>query len=350
MSAPFSQLETQETSVETAAVEKIAATPKKNRRRNVITALAVLAIVSATPAKAGLLPGGLSSIPGLGGITNTINSVTGTIGSVTSALGGLGGVTDEIQQVLSPIQGYLQQIQNITSGMDGFLDKILGSVMGDLLNQIKGALGDLNIPDPQALLDELLKKDDGSVKDADKNAIGGLVPIIIKDNAGSTIAAKVFAQQSLGKEAQTQAKQELEQASQAAQASGQAAQATGQAGQAATQAAQTASQSAQQAQSRVSTQDALKDLNTVSASIASGIAAQSGQLTSISGQLGQDAQIQAIQTAKLSQIATGQAIAVQQLADVNGNLRGQQQAELMKDVATSDRLNRLTAGGFGFMR
>ncbi len=294
--------------------------PKTSHRHSLFTVLALMAIGVGTPATASFLPGGLD----------------------ISSLDGMG---DQVSQALSPIQGYLQQVQNLGSNIDG----LLGKVTGELSSQLKDALGDLNLPDPEALLDGLLKPKNGSQQES-PHSVSGVNPGILNDNTRATAGARIYSQQSLSKAAQAQAKHELEQTEQVAQASGQAAQISGQAAQAANQAAQTASQSAQQAQSRVSTQDALKDLNHVSAAIASGISSQSNQLTSISGQLGQAAQIQAIQTAKLSQINTGTAVSVQQLADVNALLRGQQQAAEMKDVALTDRLNRLTAGSLSFMR
>lgn len=280
---------------------------------------------------------------------------TGSLNDLGAIGGQLSGATS---QVINAAQGIFQQIQGMYQQIGGILHQVLGNVSGAMGKVLTDILGAMNLPDPQELLDRILQ--DGNSDTIAKNNVAGISPVILKDNQTATIAAKIFVQQNFSKEAQQNARQDLEwvasqvqSAGQFSTASGQLAQQAAQAATQAGQAAQTAQQTATQAQSRVSTQDAIKDLNIISGQMSSQLsglssqsAAQSGQLTNLTQLEAMNVQITGASSAKLTQINQGIAASVQQLADLNSQMRGKEQQEAMRHTATLDNLQMVNSRAY----
>ncbi len=311
---------------------------------------------------------------GTTGTTGTIYSPT-TATSATGSnplgglgnLGGLGDIGGQLggaaNQIMTAAQGIFQQIQGMYQQIGGMIQKVIGSASGGLGKILTDVMGALNMPDPQELLDQILRGS-GDGQNVSNNNISGINPNILKENQAATAAAKIFAQQNFSKEAQQNAKKDLEWVASQVQAAGQFGAASGQlsqqSSQAATQsgqAAQTAQQTAAQAQKRVSTQDAIKDLNTISAQMSaqlSGLssqsAAQSGQLTNLTQLEATGVQIAGASSAKLTQINQGVAASAQQLADINSQMRGKQQQEIMRDVNLVDRLQSTNSSTYRLLK
>jgi len=289
--------------------------------------------------------------PSSGSSTN----ISGSLNNLEAMGGQLSGTTN---QIINAAQGIFQQIQGMYQQIGGILQRVLGSVSGEMGKVLTDILGAMNLPDPQELLDRILQ--DSNSDTIANNNIAGISPVILRDNQTATIAAKIFVQQNFSQEAQQNARKDLEwiasqvqNAGQFSTASGQLAQQAAQAATQAGQAAQTAQQTATQAQNRVSTQDALKDLNIIAgqlssqlSSLASQSAAQSGQLTNLTQLEAMNTQITGASSAKLTQINQGIAASVQQLADLNSQMRGKEQQEAMRHTATLDNLQMVNSRAY----
>ena len=346
------------------------------RRRRVLLATSVSVVLGvSSPAMADFLAGGtgLSSLglgnvtSGLGGLTSSLGGLTGGSGSSGSSAGqgsALQGVQDQVQQftgIVGSIQGQFDQLK---SQIEQVISSMLSGANGAVSKAIKDALGALGLPDPQAVKDNLAKlSTDGSNK-IDANNVSGISPSILKANQIASVSAQLWSQTALGKDAQTAAKadlsqlqQLLSQGSQTGQASTALANQSTQAASQSTQFASTAQTQAQQAQKRVSTQDAIKDLNLTAGTLAQQLgslstqaATQSGQLANITNVEAASLNVQGGISGKLTQTNIGIAQTVGQLSDVNDQLRGQDQARLAENVGAADQATQANTLAFRFLK
>jgi hypothetical protein len=305
----------------------------RNLRTRSVASISGALIIGAIalPSVASTLPGGFNPGDLLGG-----------------ELGGIGDIEGQIDQFLNPIQSYISQLEQIQQQVSQIVDRIVGAASGAVSKAIQDALGALNLPDPQELFDKVLGKIEQG--ETEKNPIHGVSPIIYQDNQTATVAAKVYAQTNFSKQAQENLKTELTQLNQQITTATQTVSGSNQLAQTSSQAAQQAQQKAQQAQSRVSTQDAIKDLNQITASVSSQLGSQSGQLANLNSLQATTLQVAGAQANKLAQINLGVAATVQQLADVNDQMRGQQQAEVIERNALTDRVIQANSSGFNLLR
>jgi len=281
-----------------------------------------------------------------------------------------GGATGgfDPQQFTGFVQSYLKQFEALKDQVSQIVQKITSAGSSAVSKAIQDALGALNLPDPQKLLDSLAKSlgfdQDGKSQTAQPNSISGISPSIYADNQIASLPAQVFSESNFSSAAQTAVRQDLQSIASKIAAlpqtvtgstalSTQASQAAATANAAAT----TAGQQAKQAQSRVSTQDAIKDLNLTAGSIASQLgalssqsAAQSGQLANLTALGATSAGFQGDASAKLSQVNLGVAAAVGQLADLNEQSRGNEQLRVVQEQALADRLNASSSHGFNLLR
>lgn len=318
--------------------------------------------------------GDLSVFGNIGNIGSVLGGSTsvGNLGNLGSLLGGLGGGSGSGSSgggaSSNPIVSLLQQFQGIQSQLGNVLQTVLGDITSQLGQAIQGAMGSLNIPDPSALLDAVLKNsgldNQNGQNGAAKENVSGISAVVLNNNQSKEIQAKTFNATYLSKDAQDNIQKELQTVLQMVQGSGQLVQSSAQLGQQSAQAvtqsgksAQTASTTAEGAQKRVSTQDAIKDLNTI-ASVQSGqlgtlsgqLGAQSGQLSNITGLQASQLQVQGNTAARTTQIAITSAVTAQQVMETNSYMRGQEQLRVMQSVATSDRLNQLSQQGLSLIK
>lgn len=284
-------------------------------------------------------------------------------GSTAGASGGF-----DPQQFTGFVQSYLKQLDALKDQVSQIVQKITSSGSSAVSKAIQDALGDLNLPDPQKLLDNLAKSlgidQDGKSQSAQTNSVSGVSPVIYTENQAATLPAKVFSQANFSSDAQKSVKQDLQNIQQKVSALPQmvngSTQLSNQSSQAATtanQGASAAQQQAKQAQSRVSTQDAIKDLNLTAGSIATQLgalssqsAAQSGQLANLTSLGATSAEFQGDASAKLSQVNLGVAAAVGQLAELNEQSRGNEQLRVIQEQTLADQLNASSRHGFNLLR
>lgn len=349
--------------------------PSHRRRRLLLAASLTLAVGIASPAWADFLSGGtgLSSL-GLG-------NVTAGLGGLTSSLGGLGSLTDGstgsssqtggLQSIENGVQQFTGIVGSIQSQFDQLksqIDQVISSTLADansaVSKAIKDALGALNLPDPQAVKGNLAKLGQDSTNKVDANNVSGVSPTILKSNQTASLAAQLWSQTALSKGAQIAAQADLSQIQQLLSQGGQTGQASttlaiqsNQSANQSTQLASTAQTQAQQAQKRVSTQDAIKDLNLTAGTLSQQLGALSAQSATQSGQLANmtnlDAASLTVQggiSGKLTQTNFGIAQTVNQLADVNDQLRGQDQVRITQDVGAADQLTQANTLGFRFLK
>jgi len=277
----------------------------------------------------------------------------------------LGNIQDQVQQIQGFVGNYLKQFEALKSQVEGVVGGFVSALGGDIGEALKNALGDLGLPDPAKLLEGLKAKSDQDGKtDAALNNISGVLPSILKTNATASVLADLWSQANFSKDAQKAVKADLEgiaaqvkAAQQTVSASNNLSSQSTQAATQSTQLAATAGTQAQQAQKRVSTQDAIKDLNLTAGTLSSQLAGQSGQLASQSGQLSNltslaatSVALQGDASAKLSQVNLGIAATVTQLADMNSQMHGAEQLRIIQENALVSQTAAATAGGFRFLR
>lgn len=314
--------------------------------------LSVVLVASVPPAMAqtGFNPGGSSP------------TTTGATG---------GGIQGQVQEIQSFVQSYLKQFDQLKTQISGVIDQYTGQIGGEVSGAIKNALGELNLPDPSKLLDGILHPNkngqngqNGQQQDAALNNISGVLPSVLKNHAVAPILSQLWGQSNFSSDAQSAVKKDLQGIGQKVQAASQfvpaSATLSNQSTQAASQSSQfasTAQTQSQQAQKRVSTQDAIKDLNLTAGTLSQQLAAQSNQLASESGQLSNLVNLSATQvefqgdaSAKLSQLNLGVAASVTQLSDMNAQMHGAEQLRAIQETALVNKVGDATGNAFHLLR
>jgi uncharacterized protein YoxC len=341
----------------------------------------------------------------VGSVTSTINGATGAIGGVTGAINGVTGAISEgsqelqdlIKKLTAPIQAYIDKIKSqveeaIGSSTDA-IDDVLGGILGDVTGAIDELLGDMGLPDPEKVKDAIAKaRTEGNISRTPISMVNPVLQSSVLQSVNSVLTARTDAGFILSEEAQAANKEELERlaegvstavqqgeasnnlSTQASEITTQSGELATQAGTIATQAGTLTSQAAQtatQAQSRVSTQDAIKDLNTLTANVSSQLgglatqgaieagqltqlsaqsAVQAGQLSNISRQTGTSIQLQSGQLLRQQQMVTGLAAANQNLADLNELAQGQEQDRIIQGNGAANRLSRANSTSYRLAR
>jgi uncharacterized protein involved in exopolysaccharide biosynthesis len=266
--------------------------------------------------------------------------------------------------------------------------------LGDQIDEkIDELLGDLGLPDPEKIKEALAKAmTEGDIERTPISQVNPVLQSSMLQSVNSALTARTDAAMVLSEESQAASMDELERLAQSVtagvqqgdastQLSAQSSQIATQSGtlattssDVATQAATLTTQAAQtaaQAQSRVSTQDAIKDLNTLTANVSSQLgglstqgavqsgqltqlsaqaAAQSGQLANISSQTATGIQLESSQLLRQQQMVTGLAAANQNLADLNDLAHGQEQDRIVQNNGAANRLSRANASGYRLAR
>lgn len=342
-----------------AALVPVVWVPSQRRQRGVGLKGASLLVSGAA---LGIL---LSVSPGLSqtGINPGASSPTAT---TSTSAGGLGGIQDQVQQIQGFVGNYLKQFEALKGQVESAVGDYIATLGGDVSGALKNALGDLNLPDPGKLLEGLKGKNQNGQpnQEAVLHNISGILPSILKTNATAPLLADLWSQANFSTEAQKAVKADLQSIETQVKAAQQTVSAANnlaaQSTQAATQSAQlatTAGTQAQAAQKRVSTQDAIKDLNLTAGTLSSQLAGQSGQLASQSGQLSNlislgatSVAFQGDASAKLSQVNLGVAATVSQLADMNSQMHGAEQLRIIRENALAAQTAEASAGAFHFLR
>lgn len=303
-----------------------------------------------------------------GDLTNTTGQVSNLLGGLFngsspngSTNGGLDGIFGDAMQGFQEALNQLQQLRESTIGRT-----VEAIVRGDnpLAGLLREVFGELNLIDPNQLNAQLNKDLEHH---SDNTRLDQANPVQVRNQrsaAGSITNGRQVAGQILSRENQqrmvkelNQLRQQLAQVGSQAGGSTQLSQQASQLSQQANQVSQQSQQTARQAQTRVSTQDALKDLNTITANVSAQLgqistqgAAQAGQLANVSGQLGVMANMEAAQLARLNDVTVSLATANQNLADVNSLMRGQEQARQMERRGDVNRLTQLNNIGYRLSR
>lgn len=350
-------------------------------------ATTVWVTVSPTPASAGetlsntalsgLSGGNLSDMTTGGFNGGTLSS--GTLSSVGAGLTGSSATSgsslipanipgaDQINQFLSPLQDWMQQV---TSELQTNL-KSVQDLFGGLQDAIRNGqalfddpLGALGLPDLGQILDDIhsaldISQDEATVGDIDATLVGNDL-----EAAAAIEAARIQADQVLSESAQAATNQQMQAITSQVSNSATVAQTSATAAQTSTdvvtqsgQVAQQSTQTAQQAQSRVSTQDAIKDLNTTTANLSTQLsqlssqaAGQAGQLSGISSQMATSTQIDAAALARLNQLTTQGAITTQNISQINEVLQGQERSQLRQDMDETARAVEAGYSAFPLLR
>ena len=340
--------------------------PRKVSRRVVAATAATLVVgLSAFSASAQFVEGGFNPTQSiqsvLGGSSNPLGSILGGGGSGTQASDGAGGL---LQSVIGPLQGqiggYLEQVNAIKEQVLGAIN---GGIAGQLDGLLKNTIGSLGLPDLGKLKEEIAKKI-GTGEASESDGVNKALNPVVANSGAELRALKPAVEASFSKEAQARSVQGLQTIAQkvsgmsgSQQASKTAAQGSATASQESQKIAQQATQQGKTAQGRVSTQDAIKDLNMTAAlqstqlsQVSTQLAGQSSQLGTISDQTAASVELQGISATHLNRIESGQAITNASLLKVNEQLQGQEQAHLIEDSALQDRLNSANSSGFRLMR
>ncbi|XHX79265.1 MAG: hypothetical protein RBJ76_04850 [Stenomitos frigidus ULC029] len=327
---------------------------------------------ASSPTTGQAVPGGVAPAGGAGvlsGLTSQLGApagATGGLSGLTSQLSSLtGGIESGLEQVQSFAQGYLTQIDQIKTQITDSIQSFVGNLGGDISESLKAALGDLNLPDPKELLKGILQpKNADGTQPAELNSVSGVLPSVLKSHTTASLTAQLWGQANFSKEAQTATKQNLQavasQVAQAQQMPAAAANLATQSTQAASQSAQlatTAQTQSQAAQKRVSTQDAIKDLNLTAGTLSQQLGSQSSQLAAQTGQLATLAQLGATSVSlqgdastKLSQLNLGVAASVGQLSDINAQMHGAEQLRTIQETALVDQLQQSNARTYSLLR
>ncbi len=294
----------------------------------------------------------------LGGLFNGSSSNASSNESVNGELDSIFG------DAMKGFQEALNQLQQLREGMIGRALEAI--VRGDnpLAGLLREVFGELNLIDPNQLNEQLNKDLENH---SSNTRLDQANPVQVRNQrsaTGSITNARQVAGQILSRENQqrmvkelNQLRQQLAQVGSQAGGSTQLSQQASQLSQQANQLSQQSQQTARQAQTRVSTQDALKDLNTITANVSAQLgqistqgAAQAGQMANVSGQLGVVANMEAAQLARLNDVTVSLATANQNLADVNSLMRGQEQARQMERRGDVNRLTQLNNIGYRLSR
>jgi hypothetical protein len=334
----------------------------------VVAACITLTLITPTIVNArtpGINPG--ATTPGINPGATTPGS-TSTPGSTTGGGGIQGSIQDWIQQALGPVQGYIGQLDELKESLTGRLRDFLNNdLLGSINESLDNVMGALNLPDPTAILDGIEEAIGREGDQAGVNTVHQVNPTIATRGIVSVVnveTARISAAGILSEDGQQSMRDELTNLGQGVSAGGELAtgsttlsQQSSQAAEQSTQVAQLASDTAQQAQSRVSTQDAIKDLNSIQALVSTQInglssqsAAQSGQLANIANQNATALQLDAASLFREGQQVTALAAANQNLADMNEQMRGEAQAEIIRNNASVARQVQLNSSGYRLMR
>ncbi|MBD1856161.1 MULTISPECIES: hypothetical protein [Leptolyngbya] len=290
------------------------------------------------------------------------------------------GSGDFFGSLLQQVQDFLGQIAAKPQELLAYLQAQLGTAQEEIA-QIAGELG-------------LIDPDEGKQAIESPQTRGNTdMPTLVKNQGTTaTIVSRSVAQTTLSKEGQRQSKENLEGIiqtaadsrslaeeasavtsadSQAAQTAQQTAQESSRAGQESAQDAQEVDQLGNQAQSRTSSQDILKLIarqnggqGSILARLSQQLSGNSGQLGTLSGQLannsGQNANLARLQAAQV-QIAANQSSSLETLkqqgaanaltlSEMNEQIRGQRQADLIARQAEGNQLMKINSAGFRLMR
>jgi len=301
--------------------------------------------------------GGLGGLLGGGGIPG-LDQLGGLLGGGSGGSGGSGG--DDAGGGLGGIGGaigdFFGQFKELIQGM---VKQALGSITGAISKVFQGALGALGLPDLNKLSKDILKSSSaegsGSTTEAESGtgtdspkatikSISGVNPVIYNENKIASLPARVYAAGIFSKENQEKLAKEAQLVKDKISVGASTVSAIGKLTQQSTALSQKSAQTAKQAQSRISTQDAIKDLNTIQGNVSSQLEVAAGQFAGLSNIQSNALELTGIGTARLSQINLSAAGSLQQLADVNDQLRGEQQSRLS---ANSDLVNRLSSSSGG---
>ena len=372
MTLPLSFLRTNQVSDTTQVVSDTPSleskTPAQRKKRRLLaSALVAGSLLFAVPATAQL--GGLGSLGGLLGGGSGGSGGSGGLGGLLGGIPGLGGLTgggsggsdgsgggqlDDIGGALGGIGDFFGQFQKLIQDMT---KQVLGSLTGQLSKVFQGALGALGLPDLNKLSKDILKSSgaDGAAEESESDtgtespkatikSISGVNPVIYNENKVASLPARTYAAGIFSKENQKALSKEAELVKQKISVGATTVSAIGKLTQQSSALSQKSAQTAKQAQTRISTQDALKDLNTIQGNVSSQLEVAAGQFAGLSNIQSNALELSGISTARLSQINLSAAGSLQQLADVNDQLRGEQQARLS---ANSDLVNRLSSASGG---
>lgn len=346
---------------------------KASRRTVVVTSAFLVVGLFTLSASAQFITSGFGTtqLQGLNPVINESNPVLGGSGGsnpLGSSLGGGSGTQagsgGVLQSVLGPLQG---QIGGYLEQINGIKDQVLGGLNGGIAGQLDGllkdAIGSLGLPDLGKLREQISKavgKGEASEPNGTNKALN---PSVI--NSGAELRAlKPAVEAGFSKEAQDRSVQGLQTIAQKVsgmsgtqQASKTAAQGSATASQESQKMAQQATQQGKTAQGRVSTQDAIKDLNMTAAlqstqlsQVSTQLAGHADQLGTLTDQTAASVELQGISATYLNRLESGQAITNASLLRVNDQLQGADQARLIESSALQERLNKVNNNGFRLMR
>lgn len=282
--------------------------------------------------------------------------------------------------LLQQVQDFLGQISAKPQELLAYLQSQLGIAQ----NEITRIAGELGAIDP----------DEGkrSIESPQTRGNNDMPTVVKNQGTTATIVSRSIAQTTLSKEGQRQSKENLEGIIQtaansqslaegafavtsadadAAQNAQRSAQESTRAGQESTQDAQEVDQLGNQAQSRTSSQDILKLIarqnggqGTILSRLSQQLGGNSGQLGMLSTQLannsGQNASLARLQAAQV-QIAANQSSSLETLkqqgaataltlSEMNEQIRGQRQADLIARQAEGNQLMKINTSGFRLMK
>jgi hypothetical protein len=282
--------------------------------------------------------------------------------------------------LLQQVQDFLGQISAKPQELLAYLQSQLGVAQ----EEIARIAGELGVIDP----------DEGkqAIESPQTRGNNDMPTVVKNQGTTATIVSRSVAQTTLSKEGQRQSKESLEGIiqtaadsqtlaegafavtsadSEAAQNAQRSAQESDRAGQESTQDAQEVDQLGNQAQSRTSSQDILKLIalqnggqGSILARLSQQLSGNSGQLGTLSGQLannsGQNASLARLQAAQV-QIAANQSSSLETLkqqgaanaltlSEMNEQIRGQRQADLIARQAEGNQLLKVNSSGFRLMR
>lgn len=297
--------------------------------------------------------------------SNEVESVDDISDVISDAEGLAGEAEGWLDGLLSPITSFLDRIDEMRQDVLGDLSELLGD--GGLNGAIEEALGALNIPDPQAVLDDIFADifgdGSGGEEEAQEDPINNVQAIHYAEaleTQARTLTGDIFSNQYLSEENQEAVRAELERMQQLAAQGIQLSSGTAQLSQQSAQTAQltgegasSAMSASESAQGRTSTQDAVKDLASIGAiqagqlsQLAQISSAQSGQLGNISLQLADQTQIDASQLFHMTNVATGVAVVQQSISEIAEVTRGEQHAQIIQGQLENNALSSMNSQGY----
>lgn len=282
--------------------------------------------------------------------------------------------------LLQQVQDFLGQISAKPQELLAYLQSQLGIAQ----NEMTRIAGELGVIDPD--------EGKGSIESPQARGNNDMPTVVKNQGTTATIVSRSIAQTTLSKEGQRQSKENLEGIIQtaansqslaegtsaltsadanAAQNAQRSAQESIRAGQESAQDAQEVGQLGNQAQSRTSSQDILKLIarqnggqGTILARLSQQLGNSSGQFGMLSTQLAnnseQNASLARLQAAQV-QIAANQSSSLETLkqqgaattltlSEMNEQIRGQRQADLLARQAEGNQLMKINASGFRLMK